>query len=237
MDDIVFRSKRKARWVFDRQVTPILESCLVAPAERLPLAMRSSGQVAREGRRRGAVQKPKELAALLKLVRAREPQVIVEIGTAKGGTLYSLSQVAPETCLLISLDLPGGAFGGGYTERQASLMRTFVRDGQSVEFLRADSHAASTRQQLLELLADVPIDLLFIDGDHTYEGVRKDFEMYAPLVATHCLIAFHDVLPHPDVPDCKVDVFWDEIKNDHDWTEFITRPMGWGGIGVINKKR
>jgi 2-keto-3-deoxy-L-rhamnonate aldolase RhmA len=33
-----------------------------------------------------------------------------------------------------------------------------------------------------EVLGGQPLDYLFIDGDHTYEGVRKDFEMYGPLV-------------------------------------------------------
>jgi predicted O-methyltransferase YrrM len=36
------------------------------------------------------------------------------------------------------------------------------------------------------------IDFLFIDGDHAYEGVRKDWELYSPLLAEGALVAFHD---------------------------------------------
>jgi len=40
-------------------------------------------------------------------------------------------------------------------------------------------------------------DFLFIDGDHTYEGVEGDFEMYSPLVRRGGIIAFHDIVPGP----------------------------------------
>lgn len=36
------------------------------------------------------------------------------------------------------------------------------------------------------------IDFLFIDGDHSYEGVKRDWDLYSPLLAPHALIAFHD---------------------------------------------
>ncbi len=36
------------------------------------------------------------------------------------------------------------------------------------------------------------IDFLFIDGDHNYEGVKKDWELYSPLLKSGSVIAFHD---------------------------------------------
>jgi len=42
------------------------------------------------------------------------------------------------------------------------------------------------------------VDLLFIDGDHSYEGCRLDFEMYRDLVAPDGLIVFHDICMFPD---------------------------------------
>jgi predicted O-methyltransferase YrrM len=41
------------------------------------------------------------------------------------------------------------------------------------------------------------LDFLFIDGDHTYEGVKQDFEMYTPLVRKGGLVAMHDIVPPP----------------------------------------
>lgn len=54
-----------------------------------------------------------------------------------------------------------------------------------------DSALPETAGKLAALLAGRDIDLLFIDGNHTYEGVKADAELYGPL--TKHLVAFHDV--------------------------------------------
>jgi predicted O-methyltransferase YrrM len=45
--------------------------------------------------------------------------------------------------------------------------------------------------------ARVPIDFIFIDGDHSYEGLRADWEAWSPLVAPDGIIALHDSCPSP----------------------------------------
>lgn len=47
------------------------------------------------------------------------------------------------------------------------------------------------------LLGSRPIELLFIDGDHTLEGVRRDLELYGRLLAEGGLVAFHDIVSGP----------------------------------------
>ncbi|MGB5295671.1 MAG: class I SAM-dependent methyltransferase, partial [Thermoanaerobaculia bacterium] len=59
--------------------------------------------------------------------------------------------------------------------------------------IRGDSHRGDVLQELQSLLTGRPIDFLYIDGDHRYEGVRTDFEMYSPLVRPGGVIAFHDI--------------------------------------------
>jgi predicted O-methyltransferase YrrM len=89
-------------------------------------------------------------------------------------------------------------------------------------------------EQLKSRLADQPVDFLFIDGDHTYAGVKQDFEMYSPLVRKGGLVAFHDIVLHPPKLDCHVDEFWNELKRTRPAEEFIENPrQGWGGIGLI----
>ena len=39
---------------------------------------------------------------------------------------------------------------------------------------------------------DIKIDLLFIDGDHSYEGVKKDFDLYSQIMSDNGLIILHD---------------------------------------------
>ena len=194
--------------------------------------------LAREAQRRGAMQKLRELAPLIALLRRRTPSVVVEIGTARGGTLYAWCQVADPQALLVSIDLPCGPFGGGYTAEDASTFRAYAAPGQRLHFVRADSHVDETRQMLEQILNGAQIDFLMIDGDHTYEGVRRDFEMYAPFVGSGNPIAFHDILPHPQGTASEVDQFWNEIRRDYKYLEFVDLgpdPRGpqYGGIGVL----
>jgi predicted O-methyltransferase YrrM len=135
---------------------------------------------------------------------------------------------------MISVDLAGGAFGGGYPRRKIPLYRKFPRNGQTLRLIRADSHLAETKERVLQDLRGEKLDYLFIDGDHTYEGVKKDFEMYSPLVRSGGLVAFHDVAEHGRELACGVDKFWNEIKEQYKHREMIENSkQGWAGIGVL----
>ncbi len=182
-----------------------------------------------------AYQRTWELMSLIRMVRKIRPAVVVEIGTFKGGTLYCWSNVARPDALLVSIDLPGGDFGGGYEESAVTRFREFVKPSQDLHCLREDSHSPRTRQRLLDVLGGRPIDFLFIDGDHLYEGVRNDYEMYAPLVRKGGVVAFHDIVKHPPEARCEVDRFWNEVKKTGaGFEEFVeTWDRGWGGIGAM----
>ena len=100
-----------------------------------------------------------------------------------------------------------------------------------------DSHDPGTVEALKSRLAGRSIDLLFIDGDHAYDSVKLDYELYGPL--TKHLIAIHDI--HTDqwdeeVPAINVKRFWKgltaiESKN----TLLEIRSFGRQGIGVVIK--
>ena len=82
------------------------------------------------------------------------------------------------------------------------------------------------------------IDVLFIDGDHTYAGVKADFDLWSPLVRPGGLVIFHDILPHKHVAGCEVDRLWGELKTRFPAIEFVENPeQGWAGIGVIEMIR
>ena len=68
-----------------------------------------------------------------------------------------------------------------------------------------DSHAPETVERLKEKLNSRPINLLFIDGDHSYAGVKGDYGFYAPLVEN--IIALHDI----DYYRKSVSKFWGEL--------------------------
>jgi predicted O-methyltransferase YrrM len=75
------------------------------------------------------------------------------------------------------------------------------------------------------------VDFLFIDGDHSLEGVKKDFEMYSPLVRRGGIIVFHDAIYHADKTE-EVDIFWNAIKKQYPFVE-IKVGKNSTGIGVI----
>lgn len=178
------------------------------------------------------VQRRGEARALTERVAERDPDTVVEIGTYAGGTLYLWCR-ALDAATYVSVDLPGGPFGGGYSPRRAAFYRSFA-PGADVHTLRRDSHDPDTAARLREILDGRGIDFLFLDGDHTYEGVREDFETYGRLVNHGGIAALHDVLPQSHRPDSRVYEFWAEIEPDHRTEEIVTdRYAGWGGIGVV----
>jgi len=182
-------------------------------------------------------QEKEEITKLLKIVSHTKPSVIMEIGTAVGGNLFLFCQIAAEDATIISVDLPGGKFGGGYPIWRKFLYKFFPFGKQRLSLIRGDSHADSTRRKIRGIMKDKQIDFLFIDGDHTYEGVKKDFNMYGPFVRTDGLIAFHDIVPHQKNSDCGVDRFWQEIKLRYDSVEIVRNwDQQWAGIGLIRKK-
>lgn len=175
-----------------------------------------------------------EIIALADLLAKQHLKRVVEIGTNNGGTLFLWSQLAARDATLISVDLPDGPFGGGYPSWRGALYHSFTGASQVLHLIRDDSHEPGTAAKVRELLKGESVDFLFIDGDHTYEGVKQDFETYAPLVRPGGIVAFHDILPHPAHPDCQVDRFWSEVKSRYPYEEFVGDPgQDWAGIGVL----
>jgi predicted O-methyltransferase YrrM len=153
-----------------------------------------------------------EIGELYQAVRERRPKVVLEIGTCHGGTLYLWCQAADPNATIISIDLPEGDFGGGYPDCRAQFYQSFATGAQAIHLLRADSHSTGTSGQIQKLLAGRTIDFLFIDGDHSYAGVKQDFELYSQLLSKDGLIALHDIAPRPDEPRIEVWKFWRELK-------------------------
>jgi predicted O-methyltransferase YrrM len=179
------------------------------------------------------IQVEDEIVRLADDVRNLNPATVLEIGTCMGGTLYLWTRLAQSNATIISADLPGGTHGGGYSNLRTPLYRTFALPTQNFHLLRVDSHQQSTFDHIQSLLGGKPVDFLFIDGDHTYDGVKADWHMYSPLVRKGGLIAFHDIAL--SYGDTQVQRLWDEIKDGHEHWEYAYHPQKFYGIGVIRK--
>jgi len=182
------------------------------------------------------MQIKEEFVELLKIFQELNPKYILEIGTASGGSLFCFCKLAKNDATIISIDLPEGPFGGGYPEWKIPIYKAFAKENQKLYLLRKDSHKEETLEEVKKILNGNQLDFLFIDGDHTYEGVKKDFEMYSPHVRRGGIVAFHDIVKHPSEIGCEVEKLWKEIKNSFNFKELIKDiNQNWAGIGVISK--
>jgi len=180
----------------------------------------------------GLTQKREEIQWLFDLVRAIRPRVVVEIGLDLGGTLFLWSRAAAPNAHLLAIDtsLPGRL---GLWSPFHLVRRGFAVGSQRLSLLMgSDSHSESTLRRVVTLLRGRAIDFLFIDGDHSRDGVWQDFNMYSPLVAPGGLIAFHDISQNPAEWTKGVARFWQEFSAEHETQERVVSGDPGFGIGV-----
>jgi Methyltransferase domain len=127
--------------------------------------------------RHRAQQNIGELAEILAAVQQTKPQRLLEIGVGEGGTLWAWAQLGIPQVLAVTEPVPGPEWVHHH----------------GADLLFADSHTPEARQWVTERLGKHWLDVLFIDGDHSYEGVRADWEDYSPLVRPAGLVIIHDI--------------------------------------------
>jgi cephalosporin hydroxylase len=181
----------------------------------------------------GPHQIKQEITGFLAFAAQSSPQTVCEIGTAKGGTTFLLGQSLPSVTHMLGVDL---------LVNNKSKLRYFTKPSQQITLIDASSYDPATVDRVKQILSGKPIDLLFIDGDHTYDGVKKDFLLYRHFVKPGGIIAFHDIMPDymtrygqntgrwaGDVPQ-----FWQRIKAFYPNHEFVEDYNQDGlGIGAI----
>ena len=178
-------------------------------------------------------QKDYEIITLCERLQKLDPHNIIEIGTFNGGTFFLWAKLFKIKNLL-SIDLPRGQFGGGYNNKKIKFFNSMKNNPNSkFYYIQNDSHKKSTLDETYKIFKDIKVDFLFIDGDHTYDGVKKDYEMYSPLVRSGGVVAFHDIVEHP-TKKFLVDKLWNEIKYKYNYSEIIeSKDQSSMGIGII----
>lgn len=173
------------------------------------------------------LQIPFEITALAREVAAIKPKVIVEIGTARGGTLLIWSSLASDE--VITCDLQDMSY-------QGEIYRQFPAPGSSckVTLLSGNSHEPSFKQRVAQALNGRKADFMFIDGDHTVDGVTADFNDYKEFVRPGGLVAFHDIVEKQPLATNQVYHLWKTIKDKYPSQEFVNDKNQCGfGIGVL----
>ena len=152
-------------------------------------------------------QEMEEIKPFYEFIRKLKPKIVCEIGTDKGGTLYLWCKASHDEALIVSLDLPSR---NNFTPKRRNFYSNFKKYKQDLKFVVGDSHKKETFNFLKKILNGKLIDFLFIDGDHTYKGVKQDFNDYSKLVKKGGYIALHDIRTIRN--NCGVSEFWNDLN-------------------------
>jgi cephalosporin hydroxylase len=181
----------------------------------------------------GVHQIETEIRSLLDWVAPMAPRRVCEIGMAMGGTTFLLGQALPSVEHLVGVDL---------LVRHKQRLRYFSRPRQRLTFLEGSSYAPEMVERMRAELGGQELDLLFIDGDHTFDGVAKDFAFYRRFVRAGGVIVFHDIEDDYKTRYGRdtgrwageVPRFWRQLKPHYQTREFVESPDQDGlGIGAI----
>jgi cephalosporin hydroxylase len=183
-------------------------------------------------------QNLQEFESLLKEYVSLNPSKVIEIGSLYGWTLQHFIHYGQDNSTVIAIDLPVRNFVGPHDWRVEKQERNYreewpkwAKAKKSKLYLIPDaSQKPQTLQKTKDLLNNEQVDFLFIDGDHTYQGVKRDFEMYSPLVKKRGIVAFHDIGKNEEGG---VYNLWQELKSLYSHKEFLFEPNNEKGIGVI----
>ena len=163
-----------------------------------------------------------EIISFIKFIRSNniQPEIICEIGTANAGTTLFLASSFPSVKKIICIDL--------YVKNKARL--NYYLPNKEISYIEASSFNDETLKKVASILNNKKIDLLFIDGDHSYEGVKKDFYSYFPLTHSSTAIGFHDIETdyltkynrNTGKWSGEVPLFWQQLKHNlKSYKEFI----------------
>ena len=123
---------------------------------------------------------------------------VMEIGSFFGATLWSLVVNNPSLQKILSLDLPIPHDDARYPQMITSQAK-WRGWSDKIHELKGDSHTKEMVGKSYRHFPERNVDLLFIDGDHSYEGVREDYQMYEGLVKKGGLIVLHDSVGYDSV--------------------------------------
>ena len=182
-------------------------------------------------------QRAWEFEELIKIYEKLAPSRVLEIGSWYGGTLHEwIRRIQPNGVIVNidnMLDVPEGV-------REETLQRWISWTPPSVTYhpLIGDSTDSKICQQAHDLLGG-KIDFLFIAGDHSYQGVKSDFNMYGPLVRKGGVIALHDITKltagnaTTPVTGLAVLQLWRDIQEAGYVTQELRINLNTCGIGVV----
>ncbi|WP_240763137.1 class I SAM-dependent methyltransferase [Paenibacillus thalictri] len=164
------------------------------------------------------------------LIRNVKPRVVVELGTHMGLSFFSFCQAVVDCstgtkCYAVD-SWVGDSHTGGYEE---AVYETVSRVAKAY-YAPAAELLRGTFDEALSQFADQSVDVLHIDGYHTYEAAAHDFYTWLPKMADNGIVLFHDI--NVRIGNFGVYRLWEELRRQYPGLAFDQSH----GLGVLFPK-
>jgi predicted O-methyltransferase YrrM len=141
----------------------------------------------------------KDKEALIKYAsQVEDGGLIVDIGTAAGGSAFVMALASKPDIQVITID--------------PVVNRDFIGNRQSLGLEKKVFFMNETSKSVFKNWSGRMIDMIFVDGVHSYEGVKSDLKISFPYLKKDCVIAIHDIFLYDDT----IGKLVDQLVNVHD---------------------
>jgi len=163
------------------------------------------------------------------LVEALRPRTLVELGSQAGLSYFAFCQSVKAHGLGTRCYAVDTWAGDEHTGQYDDSVFQDVKAHNDAHYAAFSTLLRMRFEEAVTRFEPNSVDLLHIDGFHTYDAVSADFEAWYPTVSPGGIVLFHDIRAR--VHDFGAWRFWDELCRDHE-----TFTFGHGfGLGVLRK--
>lgn len=154
-----------------------------------------------------------EILHLAYFLKGFQPHNMLEVG-CKGGTFSLFSQLSTGKKVGVDIDV----------QYEVNVNFSAINDPENTHFICGNSQTQETLDKVKSICPS--FDFIFIDGDHTYEGVSRDFHLYKQVLSKKGVMVFHDIDPNHrlrgggDAAGGEAYKFWQDL-NEGVKSEFI----------------